>query len=81
MRVEWSDHAVADLKAISEYIERNRNLETANRVTRTIYDAVQSLRSLRASMDCHLPSSLGACSSSKYSARRTEMALRNVLTA
>ena len=44
MRIEWSSHAVSDLKAISEYIERERSLETANRVTRTIYDTVQSLR-------------------------------------
>jgi len=36
MRVEWSAHAVSDLKTISEYIERDRNLETANRVARTI---------------------------------------------
>jgi len=43
MRVEWSTHAVADLKAISEYIERDRALETANRVTRRIYDAIQDL--------------------------------------
>jgi toxin ParE1/3/4 len=46
MRVDWSARAVSDLKAISEYIERDRNLETANRVTRTIYDAVQSLRTM-----------------------------------
>lgn len=46
MRVEWSARAVLDLKAISEYIEQDRNLETANRVTRTIYDAVQSLRAM-----------------------------------
>jgi toxin ParE1/3/4 len=46
MRIEWSAHALADLKSISEYIEQDRNLETANRVTRTIYDAVQSLRRL-----------------------------------
>jgi addiction module RelE/StbE family toxin len=44
MRLEWSERAVADLKAISEYIEQDRNLQTANRVTRTIYDALQSLR-------------------------------------
>jgi plasmid stabilization system protein ParE len=44
MRVEWSSHAVSDLKAISEYIERERSLQTANRVTRAICDAVQSLR-------------------------------------
>jgi addiction module RelE/StbE family toxin len=46
MRVEWSDHAVADLTAISEFIERDRSLETANRVVRTIYDAVQSLTAM-----------------------------------
>lgn len=44
MRLERSDHAVSDLRAISEYIEQDHNLETANRVTRIIYDAVRSLR-------------------------------------
>jgi toxin ParE1/3/4 len=34
----------SDLQRISEYIEQDRNLETANRVSRVIYDAVQSLR-------------------------------------
>jgi addiction module RelE/StbE family toxin len=46
MRTEWSDHAVFDLKAISEYIEQDRDPETANRVSRTIYDAIQSLRKM-----------------------------------
>lgn len=46
MRIEWSAHAVADLKAISEYIELDRNLETANRVARAIYETVQSLRTM-----------------------------------
>jgi len=46
MPVEWSTRAVSDLKAISEYIEQDRNLEVANRITRTIYDAVQSLRTM-----------------------------------
>jgi toxin ParE1/3/4 len=46
MRIEWSASAVADLEAISEYIERDRNLETANRVARTIYETVQSLRTM-----------------------------------
>src|SRR5437016_4503104 len=46
MRIEWTADAVADLKEISEYIEQDRNLKTANRVTRAIYDAVQSLRRL-----------------------------------
>ena len=44
MRLEWSPHAVADLKAISEYIEQDRSLETANRITRAIYSAIQGLR-------------------------------------
>jgi addiction module RelE/StbE family toxin len=46
MRVEWSQHAVADLQRISEYIEYDRSLETANKVTRVIYDSVQSLRAM-----------------------------------
>jgi toxin ParE1/3/4 len=44
MRIEWSPHAVADLNAISEHIERDRNVRTANRVIRTIYDTVRTLR-------------------------------------
>ena len=43
MRVDWSVNAVSDLKTISKYIEQVANLETANRITRTIYEAVQSL--------------------------------------
>ncbi len=27
MRIEWSDHAVHDLKTISDYIEQDRGLE------------------------------------------------------
>jgi toxin ParE1/3/4 len=46
MRIEWSARAVSDLTAISEYIEEDRNLDIANRVTRSIYDAVQTLRTL-----------------------------------
>jgi addiction module RelE/StbE family toxin len=46
MHIEWSECAVADLKSISEYIEQDRSLETANRVTRSIYEAVQSLRTM-----------------------------------
>lgn len=46
MRIEWSAHAVTDLEAISAYIEQDRSLKTANRVARTIYDAIQSLRTL-----------------------------------
>jgi addiction module RelE/StbE family toxin len=44
MQLEWSPHAVADLKAISEYIEQDRSLETANRIARAIYSAIHSLR-------------------------------------
>jgi len=43
MRVEWPKPAVSDLKAISEYIEQDRDLRTANKVSRAIYDAIQSL--------------------------------------
>ena len=46
MRIEWSQDAVADLQQISEYIEQDRSLDTANRVARVIYDAVQSLRTM-----------------------------------
>lgn len=46
MRIEWSQNAVADLQRISEYIEQDRSLEAANRVSRVIYDAVQSLRTM-----------------------------------
>ena len=46
MRIEWSAHAVADLKHISEYIEADRSLEVADRVSRTIYDTIQTLTSM-----------------------------------
>lgn len=46
MLIEWSGPAILDLKAISEYIERDRDLEVANRVTRKIYAAIQTLRSM-----------------------------------
>jgi toxin ParE1/3/4 len=42
--IRWTPLALNDLKAISGYIELQRNLETANRVCRIIYDAVQILR-------------------------------------
>jgi len=44
MRVRWTPAAVNDLKAISNYIERDRNLDAANRVCRAIYNTVQTLR-------------------------------------
>lgn len=43
-RIRWSTSALNDLKTISSYIEGQRNLATANRVCRIIYDAVQILR-------------------------------------
>ena len=43
MRIEWSQQAVADLQRISEYIEQDRSLEAANRVSRIMYDAIQTL--------------------------------------
>ena len=46
MRVEWSQHSDADLKRISEYIEQDRSLETANRVSRVVYDPLQSLQTM-----------------------------------
>jgi len=46
MRVEWSQHAVADLRRISEYIGQDRSLEVANRISRVIYDAIQSLQTM-----------------------------------
>jgi toxin ParE1/3/4 len=46
LRVDWSPPAVADLKTIAEWIEQDRDLETANQIARAIYDAVQSLRTM-----------------------------------
>ena len=43
MRLQWSAHAASDLQAISEYIERDRNNETATRVIKTIYDSIRRL--------------------------------------
>jgi addiction module RelE/StbE family toxin len=44
MLIRWTPSAVDDLKIISSHIERQRNLATANRVCRTIYDSIQILR-------------------------------------
>jgi addiction module RelE/StbE family toxin len=44
MRIRWTPSALNDFKTISGHIERQRNLATANRVCRTIYDAIQILR-------------------------------------
>jgi plasmid stabilization system protein ParE len=44
MFIRWTPRAFDDLKTISSHIERQRNLATANRVCRIIYDAIQILR-------------------------------------
>ena len=49
MLVRWTPAALNDLKTISGYIEAQRNLATANRVSRIIYDAIQMLRRFPAS--------------------------------
>jgi toxin ParE1/3/4 len=43
-RIRWTTSAFNDLKTISGHIERQRNLATANRVCRIIYDTIQILR-------------------------------------
>jgi len=45
-RIEWMDGAVSDLQQISQYIERDRDIAAANRVTQAIYDCVQTLQSM-----------------------------------
>ncbi len=45
-RIRWTPLALDDLKSISVYIEEQRNLATANRVCRLIYEGVQFLRRL-----------------------------------
>lgn len=42
--IRWTPVALSDLKNISSYIETQRDLATANRVCRTIYDVIQTLR-------------------------------------
>jgi addiction module RelE/StbE family toxin len=44
MVVRWTPSALNDLKIISRHIERQRNLATANRICRIIYDTIQILR-------------------------------------
>ncbi|MBV8843489.1 MAG: type II toxin-antitoxin system RelE/ParE family toxin [Bryobacterales bacterium] len=44
MRIRWTHPALNDLKSISHRIEQQRNVATANRVCRHIYDSIQSLR-------------------------------------
>jgi toxin ParE1/3/4 len=44
MGIRWTSTALNDFKTISLRIEQQRNLATANRVCRHIYDSIQSLR-------------------------------------
>jgi toxin ParE1/3/4 len=44
MQIRWTATALNDLKTISYRIEQQRNLATANRVCRHIYDSIQTLR-------------------------------------
>lgn len=44
MPIRWTPSALDDFKTISRRIEQERNLATANRMCRKIYDAIQSLR-------------------------------------
>lgn len=44
MHLLWTPAALDDFKTISHRIERQRDLATANRVCRRIYDAIQTLR-------------------------------------
>ena len=46
MRVVWSARAVSELQSISGYIAEATSLQSANRITRNIYKAAQSLKSL-----------------------------------
>ena len=42
--IRWTPFAIQDLEDISSYIEQRRDLQTANRICRKIYDTVQILR-------------------------------------
>jgi len=44
MRIRWTPLAVSNLKIISVHLERQRNLGTANRICRAVYDTIQILR-------------------------------------
>ncbi len=44
-RIRWTSLALQDLQSISTYIESRRDLPTANRVCRSVYDTAQHLRS------------------------------------
>ena len=46
MRIEWTRPALSDLQQISDHIEQDKNLETANRVGSRIVEAVESLTTM-----------------------------------
>jgi len=46
MRLDWSIDAVADLRSIAEFIEQDRGIATANKVTHNIYQAIQDLTAM-----------------------------------
>lgn len=46
MRIDWSNSALHELQEISEYIELDRGIKTANQVSQTIFEAVQELARL-----------------------------------
>jgi len=62
MQIRWTTLALSDLKIISVRIERQRNLATANRVCRAIYDTVQILRRFPESGKPGLKRELGSSS-------------------
>jgi addiction module RelE/StbE family toxin len=46
MQVQWSAPALSDLENISTFLEAATSLQTANRITRAIYETVQKLKAL-----------------------------------
>ena len=52
MRVRWTQAALDDFKTISQRIEQGRNLATANRVCRHIYDSIQTFDVIRKAGGC-----------------------------
>ncbi len=44
IRIRWTTIALDQFKNISYRIEKDRDLATANRVCRTVYDAIQTLQ-------------------------------------
>ena len=46
VRVIWSATALSDLEDISKWIEADRGIETANRITTLVVDAVETLSAM-----------------------------------